>query len=218
NPWLDLLKKRGFNMDTSKKAPGNFMPAHDNNGGSASIHIDDAYMDRLWRGTTSVEAADKDGWVVSVTPSGGWPPACIAGNTGVGMSQRMQSFVLDAELNPFNVLEPGKRPRVTLTPTLALKDGKPFLAFAVQGGDTQDQNLLQFFLNVVEFGMTVQQSVEAANINSNQLWLSLGGSKIDDRKPQPGSILLNNNTPEKVREELKKMGYTLSFGSRTSGP
>jgi gamma-glutamyltranspeptidase/glutathione hydrolase len=125
---------------------------------------------------------------------------------------------LDAELNPFNVLEPGKRPRVTLTPTLALKDGKPFLAFAVQGGDTQDQNLLQFFLNVVEFGMTVQQSVEAANINSNQLWLSLGGSKIDDRKPQPGSILLNSNTPEKVREELKKMGYTLTFGNRTSGP
>ena len=53
------------------------------------------YMDRLWRGTTSVEAADKEGWVVSVTPSGGWLPACIAGHTGVGMSQRMQSFVLD---------------------------------------------------------------------------------------------------------------------------
>ena len=90
------------------------------------------------------------------------------------MSQRMQSFVLDPTLNPFNVVEPGKRPRVTLTPTLALKDGKPFLSFAVQGGDTQDQNLLQFFLNMVEFGMTVQQSVEAANINTNQLWLSLG--------------------------------------------
>jgi gamma-glutamyltranspeptidase / glutathione hydrolase len=56
------------------------------------------------------------------------------------------------------VIEPGKQPRVTLTPTLALKDGKPFLAFAVQGGDSQDQNLLQFFLNVVEFGMTVQQA------------------------------------------------------------
>ena len=66
------------------------------------------------RGTTSVEAADKEGWVVSITPSGGWLPACIAGNTGVGMSQRMQSFVLDSTLNPFNVVEPGKRPRVTL--------------------------------------------------------------------------------------------------------
>ncbi|MGO8056259.1 gamma-glutamyltransferase, partial [Rhizobium leguminosarum] len=81
-------------------------------------------------------------------------------------------------------VEPGKRPWVTLTPTLALKDGKPFVSFAVQGGDTQDQNLLQFFLNMVEFGMTVQQACEAANINSNQLWLSLGGTKTDDRKPR----------------------------------
>ena len=137
----------------------------------------------LRRGTTSVEAADKEGWVVSITPSGGWNPACIAGHTGVGMSQRMQSFVLDSTINPFNVVEPGKRPRVTLTPTLAMKDGKPFMAFAVQGGDTQDQNLLQCFLDVVEFGMTIQEAVEAPNINTNQLWLSLGGTKIDDRKP-----------------------------------
>jgi gamma-glutamyltranspeptidase/glutathione hydrolase len=169
-------------------------------------------------GTTSVEAADKEGWVVSITPSGGWLPACIAGNTGVGMSQRMQSFVLDSTLNPFNVVHPGKRPRVTLTPSLAMKDGKPFLSFAVQGGDTQDQNLLQFFLNIVEFGMTVQQATEAANINTNQLWLSLGGTKIDDRKPKPGQILLQSKTPEPVRNELKKMGYILSFEERTSGP
>ena len=134
------------------------------------------------------------------------------------MSQRMQSFVLDPALNPFNVVAPGKRPRVTLSPSLALKDGKPFLSFAVQGGDTQDQNLLQFFLNVVEFGMSVQQAAEAANFNTNQLWLSLGGSKTDDRKPKPGHLLLNDNTPEPVREELKKLGYIMSFGGRTSGP
>jgi gamma-glutamyltranspeptidase/glutathione hydrolase len=130
----------------------------------------------------------------------------------------MQSFVLDSTINPFNVVAPGKRPRVTLTPSLAMKDGKPFLAFAVQGGDTQDQNLLQFFLNMVEFDMTVQQATEAANINSNQLWLSLGGSKTEDRKPRAGSILLIDKTPIEVRESLKKMGYTLSFDDRTSGP
>lgn len=212
NPYLELMKERGFVMDTSKR---NFMPSHDVRN---SASVDNEYMDRLWRGTTSIEAADKEGWVVSVTPSGGWLPACIAGNTGVGMSQRMQSFVLDSTLNPFNVVAPGKRPRVTLTPTLALKDGKPYLSFAVQGGDTQDQNLLQFFLNVVEFGMNVQQATEAANINSNQLWLSLGGTKTDDRKPKPGNILLHDKTPEKVRNELKQMGYTLSFDDRTSGP
>jgi gamma-glutamyltranspeptidase/glutathione hydrolase len=180
--------------------------------------IDPEYMDRLWRGTTSVEAADKDGWVVSITPSGGWLPAVIAGNTGVGMSQRMQSFVLDSIINPFNVVAPGKRPRVTLTPSLAMKDGKPFLAFAVQGGDTQDQNLLQFFLNMVEFGMTVQQATEAANINSNQLWLSLGGSTMADRKPKPGNILLGKTVSELIKKDLRGMGYSISVGDRTSGP
>ena len=211
NPYVDLLKTRGFEMDTSKR---NFAPTHDIR--NTSLISD--YQERLWMGTTSVEAADKEGWVVSITPSGGWTPACVAGNTGIGMSQRMQSFVLDSSLNPFNVVAPGKRPRVTLTPTLALKDGKPFLSFAVQGGDTQDQNLLQFFLNVVEFGMNVQQAVEAPNINSNQLWLSLGGTAIDDRKPRPGSILLQASTTEEIRNELQKMGYTLSFEDRTSGP
>jgi len=211
NPFINLLKQRGFEFDTSRR---NFAPQHDvrNSMGMAD------YSESLWLGTTSVEAADKEGWVVSITPSGGWLPATIAGNTGIGMSQRMQSFVLDSTLNPFNVVAPGKRPRVTLTPTLALKDGKPFVSFAVQGGDTQEQNLLQFFLNMVEFNMTVQQASEAANINTNQLWLSLGGSKTDDRKPRPGNILLHNRTPEAVREELKKMGYVLSFDDRTSGP
>ena len=211
NPYVQLLKSRGFEMDTSRR---NFAPSHDLRNTSS---LED-YQHRLSLGTTSVEAADKEGWVVSITPSGGWLPACIAGNTGVGMSQRMQSFVLDSTMNPFNVVAPGKRPRVTLTPTLALKDGKPFLSFAVQGGDTQDQNLLQFFLNIVEFNMNVQQAAEAANINSNQLWLSLGGTKMDERKPVPGSILLHDSTPEAVRNELKKMGYILSFDDRTSGP
>ena len=221
NPYAELLRKREFLTDTSIQKPGNAVPVHDRTTGFINTNTSNnnaEYMDRLWRGTTSVEAADKEGWVVSITPSGGWLPACIAGNTGIGMSQRMQSFVLDSSINPFNIVEPGKRPRVTLTPTLALKDGKPFLAFAVQGGDTQEQNLLQFFLNMVEFGMTVQQATEAANINTNQLWLSLGGTKIDDRKPRPGDILLGNTTSDSVRIELKKMGYKLSFGNRTSGP
>ena len=188
---------------------------HTNSGGPVDEEL---YHDRLWRGTTSIEAADKDGWVISVTPSGGWTPACIAGHTGVGMSQRMQSFVLDSIMGPFNVVTPHKRPRVTLTPSMALKDGKPFLCFSVQGGDTQDQNLLQFFLNIVEFGMTVQEATEAPNINSDQLWLSLGGERTEDRRPRPGHILLGNETPPYVRRDLRKMGYLATYGDRTSGP
>ena len=171
------------------------------------------FMQSFYAGTTSIEAADEEGWVVSVTPSGGWVPSCIAGNTGVGMSQRMQSFVLDAKEGPYNVLEPGKRPRATLTPGMALKDGKPFLSFAVQGGDSQDQNLLQFFLNVVEFDMNVQEACEAANINSFQMHSSFG-----NHESQPGSLLLNESVPDWTRQSLRKMGYKLSFEARTSGP
>lgn len=216
NPWKRFLDVRHSLTDSTQQwQPGHFVPKHD---AVAYLQADSAYHDRLWRGTTSVEAADAEGWVVSITPSGGWLPACIAGRTGVGMSQRAQSFVLDSVMNPFNVIAPGKRPRVTLTPSMALKNGKPFLSFAVQGGDTQDQNLLQFFLNVVEFGMTVQQSAEAANINSNQLWLSLGGTAVKDRAPKAGSILVANTTPDSTRRTLAAMGYTLSYAARTSGP
>ncbi len=233
NPYLSLLQKRAALTDTSLQQ-GNAIPKHDQtylqiNSGADLARLstnasfpfaseEEAYQDRLWRGTTTVEAADTSGWVVSITPSGGWLPATIAGRTGLGMSQRMQSFVLDSTIDPFNVVEPGKRPRVTLTPSLALRDGKPFLCFGVQGGDTQDQNLLQFFLNIVEFGMTVQQASEAANFNTNQLWLSLGGSKLKDRIPRAGSILLPRNASEELKTSLKKMGYQITLGDRTSGP
>jgi len=151
--------------------------------------------------------------VVSITPSGAWIPAVIAGRTGVGMSQRMQSFVLHEAQNPFNVVAPGKRPRATLTPMIALRNGMPFLSAAVQGGDTQDQNLLQFFLNVVEFGMNVQEAVEAANINSFQMSSSFG-----DHESMPGRLMLNDSVPPWVRVELAAMGYELIFRSHTSGP
>ncbi|HEV7588460.1 MAG TPA: gamma-glutamyltransferase [Longimicrobium sp.] len=164
-------------------------------------------------GTTSVQAADEEGWVVTVTPSGGWIPAVVAGRTGVGLSQRMQSFVTDAAEGPFNVVRPGQHPRVTLTPTLALQGGRPMLAFGVQGGDSQDQNLLQFFLNVVEFGMNVQQAVEAPNINSYQMRSSFGG-----HESRPGRMLVNAATPDSVRARLREMGYTLEVQRLTSGP
>jgi len=200
NPFLHLLENR-------KNALAYYQPELPVQG------PDDPFLQSFLSGTTSIQAADKEGWVVSVTPSGGWIPAAIAGNTGVGLSQRMQSFVLDENLNPFNVLEPGKRPRVTLTPSMALKEGKPFLSFAVQGGDTQDQDLLQLFLNVVEFGMTVQEATEAANIHNYQIQSSFGA-----HESKPGSITLNSQIPSWVRSDLGKRGYKMNFLDRTSGP
>ena len=199
NPYLHLLEP----LEAKPNIPFRSLGSHD----------DAAFEVGFYAGTTSIQAADEEGWVVSITPSGGWIPATIAGRTGVGMSQRMQSFVLDESINPYNMLEPGKRPRATLTPSLALKDGKPFLSFAVQGGDSQDQNLLQFFLNMVEFGMNVQQAAEAPNITSYQMRSSFG-----DHGMRSGRLTLNESVPPWVRGELEAMGYDLNFGSRTSGP
>lgn len=198
NPYLDILQKWGNSRADI------FKPVNP---------LDEKYLESFTAGTTSVEAADKEGWVVSITPSGGWVPACIAGNTGIGMSQRMQSFVLDPKENPFNVVEPGKRPRVTLTPTLALKDGKPFLSFAKQAGDEQDQLLIQFFLNVVEFGMTVQEACEAPSFKTLQMYSSFG-----DHEKVPGGLTLNSAMPAWVRKDLSRMGYKLTYQDRTSGP
>jgi gamma-glutamyltranspeptidase / glutathione hydrolase len=200
NPFAELLQKWPTAWPPPKAATSTT---------AAAREVPDGFL----AGTTSIEAADEEGWVVSVTPSGGWNPVCIAGKTGIGMSQRMQSFVLDPAENPFNVLEPGKRPRVTLTPTLAMKDGKPFLAMAVQGGDTHDQNLLQFFLDVVEFGMTVQEAVEAPNITSYQM-----RSSFSDHESLPGRVDLHESVPEWTRQELRRMGYRIRMEPKTSGP
>jgi gamma-glutamyltranspeptidase/glutathione hydrolase len=213
NPFASLLARwrtTGVRPAAGDSASGP-TPAHDRRPGGplAAMTAEEAF----YAGTTTVQAADTSGWVVSITPSGGWVPAVIAGRTGVGLSQRMQSFVVDSLEGPFNVVRPGKQPRVTLTPTMALRDGKPFLSFAVQGGDSQDQNLLQFFLNVVEFGMTVQEATEAANFNSFQMRASFG-----EHVSEPGRLLLHDATPPWNRQELRHMGYELTYDDRTSGP
>jgi gamma-glutamyltranspeptidase/glutathione hydrolase len=200
NPFPDLLREWH-----TAPGGGSAIPAHDRQTRSRE--------EGFRAGTTSIVAADAEGWLVVVTPSGGWVPAVIAGRTGIGLSQRMQSFVLDAREAPFNVLAPGRRPRVTLTPTLATREGRPWLAFAVQGGDTQDQNLLQFLLDVVEFGMDVQQAAEADHVNTSQV-----RSSFDDHASKPGHLTLASSTPAATRGALEKMGYTLELEGKTSGP
>ena len=205
NPFLNYLES--WETDNNlEKIKSTFDLNHNM---SENYDFEESFM----AGTTTVQAADSSGWIVSITPSGGWIPAVIAGKTGIGLSQRMQSFVLDPKDGPYNVLEPGKRPRATLTPTIALKDNKPFLSFAVQGGDSQDQNLLQFFLNMVEFDMNIQEACEAPNINSFQMRSSFGY-----HENKPGELLLHDSTPPFIRKELRRKGYKLQFRSKTSGP
>ncbi|MCZ6830861.1 MAG: gamma-glutamyltransferase [Gammaproteobacteria bacterium] len=203
NPYLDLLEKwTPIPPEAEAAAEEGFQQA-------LLMSHDEAFV----AGTTSIQAADAEGWIVSITPSGGWIPAFIPGKTGIGLSQRMQSFVLDKSLNPYNVVQPGQRPRATLTPGMAFKDGKPYLSFAVQGGDTQDQNLLQFFLNMVEFDMNVQQAVEAPNIVSYQMQSSFGA-----HKSEPGRLKVRKDVPGWTRQKMQKMGYQVETDTRTSGP
>ncbi len=199
NPFLDHLEKWGQKKQRLNPDDGN---------------QDFADLEAEFKlGTTTIQAADEDGWVVSITPSGGWIPAVIAGETGVGLSQRAQSFVLYEDENPYNLIAPGKRPRATLTPAMAIKDGKPYLSFAVQGGDTQDQNLLQFFLNIVEFNMNVQEAAEAANINSYQMYSSFG-----THSKEAGRIVVHEDTPPWVKKKLRELEYNVVTRSLTSGP
>ena len=130
-----------------------------------------------------MQAVDADGNLFSATPSSGWllGGAFVAGRTGVPMSNRMQAFSLDPA-SP-NVLVGGKRPRTTLTPTIVLKDGKPFLAIGTPGGDSQDQQILLVLLNIIDFGMDVQAAIEAPRVNSLH-----PVSSFDNHRPQPGVL------------------------------
>lgn len=180
---------------------------------TTTVAWNENFEERFMAGTTSIQASDSAGMIVSVTPSGGWVPVFIAGHTGVGMSQRLQQFVVDETLNPFNLSAPHKQPRVTLTPSMAMKDGHPYLSFAVQGGDSQDQNLVQFFLNVVEFGMTAQEACEGANFTSYQMQSSFGA-----HQQFPGRIRLDDRTPKEVGDKLATMGYEVEYTLMNSGP
>ncbi len=217
NPFTALLAKWSLTGPRQLTPPAPRMPEPPAGAGAApsadAASSDAAFHEAFTRGTTSIQAADKSGWMVSITPSGGWVPAVIAGRTGIGLSQRAQSFVTSAEDGPYNVIEPGKRPRVTLTPTIALKDGEPWMAFSVQGGDTQDQDLLQFFLAMVEFGQTVQQAAEHPGFHSYQMRSSFGAHEA-----RPGRLQLNERVPDWVRADLARRGYQLEFARWTSGP
>jgi gamma-glutamyltranspeptidase/glutathione hydrolase len=150
--------------------------------------------------TTCVNVVDKDGNLFSATPSGAWLPAVVAGDTGVLMGQRLQSSLTDP--NSPNVVAPGKRPRITLTPTLVLKGGEPFMVLSTPGGDNQDQALLQVLLNIVEFDMNPQEAVEAPRFDTQHYV-----SSFDDHEFLPGSLNVESRVSLKTIQELSEKGH-----------
>jgi gamma-glutamyltranspeptidase/glutathione hydrolase len=154
--------------------------------------------------TTAIEVVDADGNLFSATPSSGWllGGAFVAGDTGVPMSNRMQAFRLEAD-SP-NVLAGGKRPRTTLTPSVVLKEGKPFLAIGTPGGDSQDQQILLVLLNIIDFGMDVQAAIEAPRVNSLH-----PHSSFDDHRAQPGVLEAETSLSPATLQELRARGHVL---------
>ena len=123
----------------------------------------------------------------------------------------MQSFLLE-EGHP-NVLQPGKRPRVTLSPTLVMKDGKPFMVLSTPGGDNQDQSLIQVLLNIIEFGMNVQEAVEAPRFQTLQLV-----SSFDDHRLTPGVLNLEDRIPKQVGDDLASRGHKVEMQTSWGNP
>jgi gamma-glutamyltranspeptidase/glutathione hydrolase len=151
--------------------------------------------------TTTCLVADGQGNVVAATPSG-WS-GVLAGKTGVWLGSRLQSFNL-WEGHP-NCLEPGKRPRVTLTPTLVLRDGKPVVAVSVAGGDGQDQAALQMVLDALDFGLSPAESVTAPRFGTNHF---VGSFR--QTPPSLGSLLLYPDFPDETVRDLRGRGHAVT--------
>ena len=154
-------------------------------------------------GTTCINVVDSVGNMVSATPSGpnGWETP-VMGDTGILMNARMRQFIFDKSVNPHNVVEPGKRPRTTLSPTIVLKNGKPFIALSTPGTDLQEQSLLQVLLNILTFDMNPQEAVEAARFETLHMFASGTTILIEE-----GAVKLEGRFPEESIEELKNRGH-----------
>jgi gamma-glutamyltranspeptidase/glutathione hydrolase len=181
-------------------------PLHPSEGEVARFKIDDALMAR---DTTCVDTVDKNGVMFSTTPSGSWLPSVIAGDTGIPLTQRAQSFLL-VPGHP-NELAGGKRPRVTLSPTLVTRDGKAFLALSTPGGDNQEQSLIQVLLDVIEFGMNAEQAIEAPRFQTRHLV-----SSFDNHAMNPGDLLIDERMGQAVAAELTERKHHVGMHTRWS--
>jgi gamma-glutamyltranspeptidase/glutathione hydrolase len=154
--------------------------------------------------TTCVDAVDAQGNVFSATPSGAWLPSVIAGDTGIPLGTRLQCMLVNTPGHA-NSLGAGKRPRVTLSPTLVLKDGNPIFAMSTPGGDNQDQALLQVLLNLIDFGMTPQQAVESPRFQTEHFYASFANHEFI-----PGKLNIENRLPASTIEALAALGHKMN--------
>ena len=153
--------------------------------------------------TTCVNVVDRQGNAISATPSGAWLPSVIAGDTGIPFTSRLQSFVMTPD-HP-NQLQPGKRPRVTLSPTLVTRDGQLELVMSTPGGDNQDQAMLQVLLNIIEFGMTPQEAVEAPRFQTEHFYSSFANHEFT-----PGRLNLEARIPAATADALRALGHRVA--------
>jgi len=160
--------------------------------------------------TTHLDAADRWGNMISATPSGGWfRSSPVIEGLGFPLGTRMQMFYLDK--GHANALSPGKRPRTTLTPTIVLKDGGPFMALGTPGADQQDQWSLQFFLNCIDFRMNMQAAVDAPTFHTSHFPAS-----FHPHSAQPGTMHLESRIPESTIAALREKGHTVEVGGAWS--
>jgi gamma-glutamyltranspeptidase/glutathione hydrolase len=212
----ELLLSKSYAEERRKlvgaKASLEFLPGH--GPGLSGKHPAEVDMVRFKvddmlqaRDTTCVSAIDRDGVMFSSTPSGAWLPSVIAGDTGIPLTQRAQSFLL-IEGHP-NELAGGKRPRITLSPTLVTQNGKPYTVMSTPGGDNQDQSLLQVLLNMIEFGMNSQNAVEAPRFETRHLVYS-----FDNHAMVPGDLKIDERLSGQAFQDLMLRGHRIGTRSR----
>ena len=161
--------------------------------------------------TTQCDAIDREGNMVAATPSGGWIQSSpVIRGLGWPLGTRGQMFYLNSR-RP-NALAPHKRPRATLTPTLATRNGEPYLAFGTPGGDGQDQWTLQFLLNHVDFGMNIQEALDGWHFDTAHT-----PSSFYPRKASPGGVTLDARIPPEIVEDLKRRGHRVNAISPYEG-
>ena len=154
--------------------------------------------------TTCVNVVDRQGNAFNATPSGAWLPSVIMGDTGIPLTSRLQSFVMTAG-HP-NQLQPGKRPRVTLSPTMVTRAGKLEFIMSTPGGDNQDQALLQVLLNIIDFGMMPQEAVEAPRFQTEHFYQSFGNHEFI-----PGRLSLEARIPKATADALEALGHRVKI-------